>query len=114
MGTTPLRDGRWHHVAVIFLPGEAPGPAIQVKQYVDGRLESNTVTPGPKLSIAGNVNLGENEVEAPADMLWLGCRLGHAGPKRERFRGDMDELVIVDRGLEPTQVVALMEGQPIP
>ena len=110
MGATPLRDGRWHHIAVIILPGDSAESALQVKQYVDGRLESNTVTTGPKLSVSGNANIGEDEVEAPTDTLWLGCRLGRAGPKRERFRGDMDELVIVDRGLEPADVVALMDG----
>jgi hypothetical protein len=111
MGTTPLRDGRWHHIGVIFLPGDDPDAAVQVKQYVDGRLESNTVTPGPKLSIAANISATEEE--APGDTLWLGCRLGRSGPKRERFRGDIDELVIVDRGLEPAEVVALMDGQNI-
>ncbi len=47
MGTTPLRDGRWHHLSVIFVPGEDRDAPVHVKQYVDGRLESNTITPGP-------------------------------------------------------------------
>ena len=108
MGMTPLRDGRWHHVSVIFLPGEDADAPVQVKQYVDGRLESNTVTPGERRSIGANVKVDANP--GSADWLWVGCRLGANGPKKERFRGDIDELVIADRSLEPGEVVQLMDG----
>jgi hypothetical protein len=108
MGTTPLRDGRWHHVTVIFLTGEDPEAPVQVKQYVDGRLESNTVNPGPRQSIRGNLKPDEQFIGG--DLLWLGCRLGGSGPKRERFVGSIDELVIADRSLEPHDVVRLMDG----
>ena len=109
MGTTPLRDGRWHHVSVVFVTGADPEAPVQVKQYVDGRLESNTVTPGPKRSIAGNFK--PDEALAAGDILWLGCRLVRERPERERFVGSIDELVIADRSLEPGEVVRLMDGQ---
>ena len=109
MGTTPLRDGRWHHVAVIFLVSDDPAMPVQVKQYVDGRLESNTVTPGPKRSVRANVRANDNL--SGSERLWLGCRLGAAGPKKERFLGEIDELVVLDRGLEPAEVVDLMDWQ---
>ncbi len=109
MGTMSLRDGRWHHLSVIFVPGDDPKAPVHVKQYVDGRLESNTVTPGPKRSIAGNFK--PDESLADGDILWLGCRLGASGPKRERFVGSIDELVIADQSLEPGEVVRLMDGQ---
>ena len=107
MGMTPLRDGRWHHIAVIFLLSDDPAAPVQVKQYVDGRLESNTVTLGPKRSVRGNVRVNDNL--SGSDRLWLGCRLGATGPKKGRFLGEIDELVVVDRGVEPAEVVALME-----
>lgn len=107
MGTTPLRDGRWHHVAVIFQPDDEPDAQVQVKQYVDGRLESNTVTPGEKRSIAAKVKVDDSADST--DWLYLGCRLGANGPRKERFRGGIDELVIADRSLEPGEVVQLME-----
>lgn len=112
MGTTSLRDGRWHHVSVVFVPGDDPEAPVQVKQYVDGRLESNTVTAGPRLSIAGNFK--SDETLADGDLLWLGCRLGGSGPKRERFVGSIDEIFIADRSLEPGDVVRLMEGHDLP
>jgi Concanavalin A-like lectin/glucanases superfamily len=108
MGMTPLRDGRWHHVSVIFLPDADADAPVQVKQYVDGRLESNTVTPGERRSIGANAKVDADPESA--DWLWLGCRLGANGPKRERFRGEIDELVIADRSLEPSEVVQLMDG----
>ena len=107
---TPLRDDKWHFVTVIFLPGDDPNLPVQVKQYLDGRLESNTVTPGTKRSIGGNTKLGDN---SNRDVLWLGCRLGGNGAKAERFSGHIDELTIVDRGLEPAEVVQLMDGETI-
>jgi ferric-dicitrate binding protein FerR (iron transport regulator) len=108
MGSTPLRDGRWHHVAIILLDSDDPAMPVHVKQYVDGRLESNTITPGPKRSVRGNVkSIGD---PTGGDKLWLGCRLGAAGPKKERFLGEIDELVVVGRGLDPTEVVQVMDG----
>ena len=107
IGMTPLRDDKWHFVTVIVLPGDDPNLPVQVKQYVDGRLESNTVTPGTKRSIGGNTKLGDI---SNRDVLWLGCRLGGNGAKAERFSGQIDELTIVDRGLEPAEIVQLMDG----
>jgi len=114
MGTTPLRDGRWHHIAVIMLVGDDPIIPVQVKQYVDGRLESNTITPGPKRSVRRNVLAASSNSLDTADKLWLGCRLGAAGPKTERFLGEMDELIVLDRGIDPAEVVQLMDGNFFP
>ncbi len=103
IGTTSLRDGRWHHVAVIFVPGPDSATPPQVKQYIDGRLESSGVIPGRIRGPVGTLNL------ALADTVWLGCRLGNTAPRPGRFRGDMDELLIFDRALEPGEIVALMD-----
>jgi ferric-dicitrate binding protein FerR (iron transport regulator) len=107
MGMTPLRDGSWHHIAVIILLTDDPAAPVQVKQYVDGRLESNAITPGPKRSIRANVRA--NETLSRDRRIWLGCRLGATGPKKERFLGEMDELVVLDRAVEPAEVVSLMD-----
>jgi hypothetical protein len=109
IGTTSLRDGRWHHIAVCFAPGDDhPDTPVQVRQYVDGRLESSTIMPGRTRGPA----VAENA--ALTDTVWLGRRLGPTGPKRERFRGDLDELFIADRGLEPQEIVSLMNDRRLP
>jgi hypothetical protein len=40
VGSTDLRDGRWHHLALVFLGGPKANVATHVRIYVDGRLES--------------------------------------------------------------------------
>ncbi len=109
IGTTSLRDGRWHHVAVCFAPGtDNQDTPVQVRQYVDGRLESSTVMSGRTRGPA----VAENA--ALTDIVWLGRRLGPGGPRADRFRGDLDELFIVDRGLEPQEIVSLMNDNRLP
>jgi len=40
--------------------------------------------------------------------------LGSNGPRKERFRGELDELWIADRALGPREIVPLMrDNQPL-
>jgi ferric-dicitrate binding protein FerR (iron transport regulator) len=108
LGTTSLRDGRWHHVAVVVTPSEDATIPVQVKQYLDGRLESSAIIPGKIRGPAGSANAALN------DIVWLGCRLGNSGPRQERFRGEIDELYIADRVLAPQEIVQVMADNRIP
>ena len=109
LGATPLRDGRWHHIAVVFVPGPDNASLPEVKQYVDGRLEGEGHPSPPGGGLSTQVN------ERIRDAVWLGCRLGDTGPKRERFRGDLDELCVVEGVLGPQEIVQLMkENKPLP
>ena len=111
LGATPLRDGRWHHVAVVFAPGEAPEVPVDVKQYVDGRFEGEGRPSPPGTEVSARFI----QEAATTDTLWLGCRLGTGGPRRDRFRGEMDELCLADRALGPREIVYLMkENKPPP
>jgi hypothetical protein len=109
IGANDLRDGRWHHIVVFFAPGETPDGPVQVKQYIDGRLESSRITLTP-----GTTRPASPSAAAPpaADVVWLGCRL--TGKQPERFRGEIDELFIADRGLEPMEIVSLMNDNRLP
>lgn len=111
LGATPLRDGRWHHVAIVFVPagdGETP---VEVKQYVDGRFEGEGKPSPPGTQISTR---SRDENSLLTDTLWLGCRLGNDGPRKDRFRGEMDELCIADRALAPREIVLLMkENRPL-
>lgn len=108
LGTTSLRDGRWHHIAVVFTPSEDGVFPVQVKQYLDGRLESSAIVPGKVRGPAGAANPALN------DIVWLGCRLGNSGPRQEHFRGEMDELYIADRALAPQEIVQVMSDNRVP
>jgi ferric-dicitrate binding protein FerR (iron transport regulator) len=99
VGTTLLRDGKWHHIAVALVPlGSADGP-LQVTQYVDGRLEGTT-TRVHRTKLAADA--------AYSDVLWLGRVPAKNKKDKGRFVGDMDELFIADRVLSPGEIVSLM------
>ena len=111
IGTTSLRDSRWHHVTIVFAPGADDAP-VQVHQYVDGRLESSAVTIDAMHAAA---SASDRAAMADlTDVLWLGCRLGVRGKTFGRFRGEIDELFVADRGLEPNEIVALMKDNQLP
>jgi hypothetical protein len=107
LGTTPLRNGKWHHVAVVFVPGTEACTPLQVKLYLDGRFEG-VGRPSPPGMRADSTKSPEDYTREVQDTLWLGCRLGSDGPRADRFRGSMDELFVVDRELVPSEIVQLM------
>lgn len=104
-GTTPLRDGRWHHIAVVLNPGRKP-EMTQIRQYVDGRLEGAPSKRNAKKSIARNFNAA---TALEPDALAIGAALDGS-----LFRGEMDELFIADRVLAPQEIRQLMmRNQPM-
>jgi hypothetical protein len=103
-----LRDGKWHHIAVCFAVGAEDNSPVQVKQYVDGRLESSGIVPGRTRGPAGRIN------PELVDRVWLGRRLKANAPQQQYFKGELDELVIADRGLEPAEIVHLMRTNELP
>ena len=100
-----LRDGRWHHIAVVLLPRDDAKNPLEVNQYVDGRLEGEG-RPSPSGSDIFKYSAG-NGALATNGSVWLGCRLGINGVRTDRFTGEMDELFIFDRALEPHEIVRL-------
>jgi hypothetical protein len=112
LGATSVRDGRWHHVAVVFVPGEEANTPVEVKQYVDGRFEGEGKPSPPGTEVSEKFR-EENATTTTGDAIWLGCRLGNNGPRKDRFRGDLDELWVADRALGPREIVLLMrENKP--
>jgi hypothetical protein len=104
IGTTPLRDGKWHHIAVVFIPRDDSDRPVEVKQYVDGRLEGE----GRSSPAGSDIFMStENTAASNSGTIWLGSRLGINGVRNDRFHGDMDELLIADRALEPHEIVRL-------
>ena len=106
LGSTPLRDGEWHHIAVVFIPTDDANKTVEVKQYVDGRFQGEGQASPPGSDVFKK--LSAEKPLAVNDVVWLGCQLGINGPRAERFRGEMDELFIANRALEPLEIVQLM------
>jgi hypothetical protein len=104
VGSTPLRDGQWHHIAIVFMPTTDPDRPIEVRQYVDSRLERED-----KPSTTGSdIFMKTSDAYATSGTIWLGCRLSTKGVRAERFSGAMDELFIADRALQPREILRLM------
>ena len=94
IGATSLRDGRWHHVAVVFLPREDPKAPMDVKQYIDGHFEGEgkPSPPGSEIFAYSAENSRDSDTNGT---FWLGCRLGIKTVRTDRFSGALDELFIL-------------------
>jgi hypothetical protein len=104
IGMTPLRDGQWHHVAVVITPNRKNEIAMQVREYTDGRLDGIGARAGGRRR--GNEARKEIEtLDLATDIL----AIGGTSPSSEHFRGGLDELYICDRALAPREIAHLMQ-----
>lgn len=93
VGRTSLRDGKWHHVAVMIVSGKKPG-RFELKQYVDGRLEGSTMLAKKKPG-AGDAK-----------------EFVHVGDPA--VGGELDKLIFTDRPLTPFELRTLIETNALP
>jgi Concanavalin A-like lectin/glucanases superfamily/FecR protein len=102
IGSSNLRDGQWHHIAVVVVPRNTGKQHWHIKQYVDGHLE-----------VATGKNIKKpraDSIDQPTDdVVWLGCRGNNAELGRSTFRGELDELLIADRALPPQLIAQLFQ-----
>jgi ferric-dicitrate binding protein FerR (iron transport regulator) len=110
VGSAALRDGHWHHLAVVLSPrtkGEKPDKidkdgAWLIRQYVDGKLEATSFKHSLKRA------RGETATEvATNDTLWIGRAVDDS--TGEHFRGMIDELFVADAALTPQEIRYLMQ-----
>ncbi len=102
VGTTLLRDGQWHHVAVVLTPAKKNETGMQAKFYADGRLDGISAKFGTKRHQPG---ARREELPALADDV---LALGGLSGSNERFHGDIDELYVCDGVLAPREINHLM------
>ena len=102
IGSTDLRDGRWHHLAVVYLGGPKANVATHVRIYVDGHLES--------LTGRRQRRIDTDTTSADARPLMLGRYLGQAPGHAPLFlEGDLDEVYVFEGPLLPGQIEHLMK-----
>jgi ferric-dicitrate binding protein FerR (iron transport regulator) len=100
IGSTNLLDGRWHHVAIVFLGGPGSGTG-DIRHYVDGRLEPTTSLKPQAIA---------TEVAGPKALpLSIGRRI-EPDPYFKTFKGELDELYILPAALTPEQIQALHQA----
>lgn len=89
VGTRLLNDGQWHHVACTFSNDGTPN-ATDIKLYVDGALETLTVSQGVTINTTT-----PSAVQIGADV-------------QERYwNGTLSDVRILPRALNATQITAL-------
>ncbi len=112
IGTTDLRDDRWHHCAVVMYGGHRPDAGTHILLYLDGELEP-----------AARKALGEIRTDISGDEahnMWLGRNLAYRGIGRQSgalgrfFRGAIDEVFVCNAALDQTQIRSLMKFNRIP
>jgi hypothetical protein len=103
VGSTDLRDGKWHHLTAVMYGG-SPTTATHVLLYVDGVLESTT---------RKSVKAIDTEISKQAHGVWMGRNLSHLNPNPSGasfFRGDLDEVYIFAAALDQKMIGRLIEG----
>jgi hypothetical protein len=104
IGTTDLRDGRWHHVAIVMYGGDEVDLSTHVLLYVDGKLEKTS-----RKSIVRVETQLDHEKSRP---LMMGRNMGFSNDsKRVRyqfFKGWLDEIFVFDTALEQEKIQRLM------
>ena len=111
VGTTDLRDDRWHHCAVVMYGGHRPDAGTHILLYLDGELEP-----------AARKALGEIRTEITgeeAHNMWIGRNLAYRGIEIRTsmgrfFRGAIDEVFICNAALDQEQIRSLMKHNRLP
>lgn len=103
IGSTDLRDGRWHHVAIVFPGGNQAPSTTDIRFYVDGRLEARTAVK----DMVVNTMIGTPE----SYLLTIANRV--EDDSSFSFRGTMDELYVFPVALLPEHIEDLyLRNQP--
>lgn len=105
VGTTDLRDDKWHHCAVVMYGGPRPTTGTHILLYVDGQIE-----PSPRKSV-------QEIATVPSERhgVWLGRNLAFTNDWDRNvglgpfFRGSVDEVYIFDGALSQRDVETLMD-----
>jgi NADPH:quinone reductase-like Zn-dependent oxidoreductase len=81
--------------------------SVGIFDAADGRLEGEGRPSPPGSDIFMST---DNTTKPNNGAIWLGCRLGVRGVRVDRFTGEMDELFIANRALQPHEIVRLMKA----
>jgi len=100
IGTTDLRDGRWHHLAVVLyeVPGREFGKNVLL--FVNGE---------PEPVSRRVLGVMDTRVEDVDHGVWFGRDVTSTAQSGRFFRGGLDEVYIFDVALTQDEVRALMQ-----
>ncbi|MCW1922069.1 hypothetical protein OKA05_05860 [Luteolibacter arcticus] len=110
VGATDLRDGQWHHVAVVLFEASHADIGKHVLIYLDGELE-----PISRRSLLAL----NTRTEGASHGVWLGRNVAYnqSVPDHHHggfFRGEVDEVFIFDTALSHDEILALKTRNEMP
>jgi hypothetical protein len=107
IGSTNLRTGRWHHLAIVYHGEAGADVTTHIKLYVDGRLDPLSGRRPQRI---------QTDTTSPAAVpLTLGRYLDYrANYPRLYFHGEIDELHLIEAALTPAEIEKLSLRQPLP
>lgn len=105
IGSSDLRDGKWHHIAVVMYGGSNPDVGTHVILYVDG--DQERVSRRALQEVRTEIDEAEHGV-------WLGRNITYERDGQRHahggfFRGELDELYIFDAALSQSELLQLMK-----
>lgn len=104
-GSTDLRDGKWHHVASVYIGGYSKDVASHIRHYVDGKLESVSQH---RLNNKGiRTVTDENSTD---DNIMIGFRQNSTHNTIPPMKASIDELYIFDQAILPSQIQSLIDS----
>jgi hypothetical protein len=103
IGTRDLRDGRWHHLAVVLYPAASPDVGKHVMIYIDGELEPLSQRTFGPIDTRADEGVG----------VWLARDIttvtsGESQSDGRSFRGAIDEVSIHEGVLSQERIREIM------
>ena len=106
IGSTDLRDGRWHHIVSVFTGGEHADAATHIRHYVDGRFEGVS---------AYRQQVIDTKTETSKSIPAVIGKYLHPKDKAfGTFQGSIDELYVFNAALTPSQILQLQHTNTTP
>jgi hypothetical protein len=106
VGTSDLRDDRWHHIAVVMFGGARPDIGTHVLVYVDGELEPIS---------RRTLQTIDTRILDDGHSVWVGRNVTHVDETRTNpqgfLRGAVDDLSITAAALTQDEIRTLMNGR---
>ena len=106
IGTTDLRDNKWHHVAVVMYGGPDADVSTNILIYIDGKLEN---------AYRKSVRRIDTDIESQkAIKVQMGKNAAaNHNPKvtYKYFRGALDEVYVFNWALKPNEIRQIIKNQ---
>ena len=108
VGSSDLRDGLWHHVAIVTYGGRQADASTHIMLYVDGNLHPSSA----KSFISIDTDIDSDQ----AIKLLMGRAADNyfKNDKHKTFRGELDEVYLFDAALNGEQIRSLQKNNHLP